>query len=91
MHKLLSSFDVHNLLADAARALALMDCISSRDDAETLRLAADRATELHDELLQRRDGVRLSDLDAALFQGMMDRLKARRRFLRGKADGLHDT
>jgi len=70
------------LLIDAAKALAMLDRISTRDDTESLTLAAARATELYDQLLRRGTAAHLPEYEAELFQSLMDRLKAQIRFLR---------
>lgn len=76
--------DIERLVTDAARTIALLDLIIKRDDPEAIRLAAERAAESYDDLLRRRGGVQLSEPEAALFQAMMDRLRALLRFLNSK-------
>jgi hypothetical protein len=80
----LNRMDVHGLLADVERVLALTDLEDVKRDREIVDDAIANAQQNYIDLARRRRRLMLADADDARFQSAMDHILARIRFF-GKA------
>ena len=75
---------VNDFIADVCRLVSRLDVVSRRDKAELLEATLQSTSDTYQELLQRLKALELSAEDAEMVQGMLERIKARLRFLTSK-------
>ena len=72
---------VNESIADVCRLSARLEPMSSRENAERLPMIVQSCREEYVKLLQRKDALKLSADDREMVQTMLERIKARLRFL----------
>ena len=72
---------VNEFIADVCRLSARLEQMSRRENAECLATILQSSRQEYVELIQRKDAVKLSADDSEMVQTMLERIKARLRFL----------
>ena len=72
---------VNEFVADVCRLSARLDPVSRRESAERLAASVRSARETYEQLIQRQHTVKLPPDDAEMVRTMLERIKARPRFL----------
>ena len=72
---------VNEFIADVFRLSAGLDSVSRRDNAERVAAIVRSAREAYELLLQRQHALKLPADDAEMIQAMLERIRARLRFL----------
>ena len=72
---------VNEFIADVCRLSARLEPMSRRENAERLATILQSSREEYAELLQRKDALKLSADDSEMVQTMLERIKARLKFL----------
>jgi len=72
---------VNEFIADVCHLSARLEPMSRRENAERLATILQSSREEYAELLQRKDALKLSADDSEMVQTMLERIKARLRFL----------